>query len=500
MSDIKDIIRDNLEGRAFLKISSNKALRQQIEERTTDLIEIYPEIKLKQRAYILVNGMKIDDLPYCKCGCGKRASLNRDPQKGFSLYYNEECHKRASKISDEALKKLSDKEWLFEQRVVLKKAIETIGIEIGVSHITVSKWLKKHDIKNLIDARRRNATATEILNDKEKLGQLYDSGSTCRKIAEQLNTTQGTVSRWLAFHDIERRAPNSYDRVINKVSNEEKSLVEFIHEFYQGEIQTSNRSILNGRELDVYLPENNLAIEYNGLYSHSYKPWEEKECLIKGPNYHLSKTVDCENKGIRLIQIFSDEWNFRQEIVKSILKSKLGYNDRIYARKCKVVDVDVLIKNDFLNSNHIQGEDKSSIKLGLEYEGILVCLMTFNRSRFNKNCEWELVRFCNSRGVNVVGGFSKLLKAFRSSYGGSIVSYADRRWSDGGVYFKNGFKLIRVNKAAYYYVDKNYLVRHNRMKFQKKLIGAYDCTEYEKAREMGFNRIYDCGSFSFGVN
>ena len=73
-------------------------------------------------------------------------------------------------------------------------------------------------------------------------------------------------------------------------------------------------------------------------------------------------------------------------------------------------------------------------------------------------------------------------------------------WSDGGVYFKNGFELIRVNKPGYYYVDKNYLIRHNRMKFQKKLIGAYDCTEYEKAREMGFNKIFDCGSLSFGVN
>lgn len=494
---LKTFILENLNGRDFLKISSNKGLRQQIEERTGDLIEYYPEIKLKQRAYILAHDIKVEELPYCRCGCGKRASINREPEKGFSKYYNEECHRRASKISDNALEKLSDKDWLFEQRIVLKKAIETIGDEIGVSHITVDRWLKKHEIKNLVDARRRNTTATEILSDKNKLEQLYTAGSTCEKIAEQLSTTKGTVSRWLVFHEIERRNSNSYDRVINKVSNEEKSLVEFIEGFYEGEIKTSNRSILNGRELDVYLPEKNLAIEYNGLYSHSYKPWEEKECLIKGPNYHLSKTIDCEKQGIQLIQIFSDEWNFKREIVQSIIKSKLGSNERLYARKCRVVEVDVLTKNDFLNGNHIQGEDKSSIKLGLEYDGSLVCLMTFNKSRFNKNCEWELVRFCNSRGINVVGGFSKLLKAFRGNYSGSIVSYADRRWSDGGVYFKNGFKLIRVNKAAYYYVDNNYLVRHNRMKFQKKLIGAYDCTEYEKSREMGFNRIYDCGSLSF---
>jgi len=385
------------------------------------------------------------------------------------------------------------------ERIVLKKAIETIGDEIGVSHITVNRWLKKHDIKNLVDARCRNTIATEILSDKDKLGQLYNDGLTCKKIAQQLNTTQGTVSRWLVFHDIERRNSNSYERDINKVSKEEQRLVDFIKEIYNGEIKTSNRSILNGRELDVYLPEKNLAIEYNGLYSHCYKPWEERESLIKGPNYHLSKTNECEKQGIQLLQIFSDEWNFRQEIVQSIIKSKLGLNERLYARKCKIVEVDVLTKNDFLNHNHIQGEDKSSIKLGLEYDGDLVCLMTFNKSRFNRNYEWELVRFCNFRGINVVGGFSKLLTYFRNNYAGSIISYADRRWSNGSVYFKNGFDLIRINKAAYYYVDKNYLIRHNRMKFQKKLIGAYECTEYEKAREMGFNKIYDCGSLSFGL-
>jgi len=315
-----------------------------------------------------------------------------------------------------------------------------------------------------------------------------------------LNVTRGAIARTLKSYGVKLRPSNSYERTVKKVSGEEQELINFIGEIYQDEIITSNRSVLNGRELDIYLPKNNLAIEYNGLYSHSYKPWEERESLAKGPNYHLSKTVDCEKLGIQLIHVFSDEWNYRQAIVKSILKSKLGINERVYARKCTIVEVDIDSKNRFLNDNHIQGEDKSSIKLGLEYEGIFVCLMTFNKSRFNKNYQWELVRFCNTSGINVVGGFSKLLSYFRSNFGGSIVSYADRRYSDGGVYFKNGFELIRVNKPGYYYVDKNYLIRHNRMKFQKKLIGAYDCTEYEKAREMGFNKIFDCGSLSFGMN
>jgi hypothetical protein len=498
--NLRQLIQNNWEGRAFMKIASNKDYRKEIEDKTSFLNSYYECLKLKQRAYVLLNDLSEEQLPYCKCGCGKRASINRLAEKGFSEYFNEECHRRASKISDDALAKLSDREWLFEQRIVLKKAIETIGEDLGVSHVPVKRWLKIHNIDNLVDARRRNTAATEIFNDKEKLENLYNSGMTCEAIAESLNSTRGTVSRWLVYHDIERRASNSYERTINKVSGEERELIDFIGEIYSDEILTSNRSVLNGRELDVYLPKHNLAIEYNGLYSHSYKPWAESESLIKGPNYHLSKTLDCEKQGIQLIHVFSDEWNYRQNIVKSIIKSKLGLNERIYARKCNIVVVDIDCKNKFLNDNHIQGEDKSGIKLGLEYEGNLVCLMTFNRSRFNKNYEWELVRFCNSGGLNVVGGFSRLLYYFRHEYSGSIVSYADRRYSNGNVYFKNGFELKRVNKPGYYYVDKNYLVRHNRMKFQKKLIGAYDCTEYEKAREMGFNKIFDCGSLCFGLN
>ena len=499
MQDLRDIIKQNWNGRDFLKIGCNKHLTNQIKERTQFLNDIYPKLLTKQRAFFILNDIDENQIPLCDCGCGRRVEVNKLAERGFRKFYSEECHRKAPKISKEVLEKLSDREWLYNERMVLKKAIETIGLELGISHPTVDQWLKHHGIKNLIDARRRNQVATDVFNDKEKLAALYGSGLTCKQIAEQLNTTGGSVSKWLVYHNIERRPPNSYERKVNKISGEEKEIIDFISEVYSSEIKTSNRSILNGRELDVYLPDLNLAIEYNGLYSHSYKPWEERECLIKGPKYHLSKTLDCEKQGIQLIHIFSDEWNYRNEIVKSILKSKLGLNKTIFARKCSVVEVSVDDKNRFLNTNHIQGEDKSKIKLGLEYNGTLVCLMTFNKSRFNKKYEWELVRFSNSLGLNVVGGFSKLLSYFRSRFSGSIVSYADRRYSTGNVYLKNRFDLIRINGPGYYYVDKNYLVRHNRMKFQKKLIGAYDCTEYEKAREMGFNRIYDCGSYCFGL-
>jgi hypothetical protein len=147
----------------------------------------------------------------------------------------------------------------------------------------------------------------------------------------------------------------------------------------------------------------------------------------------------------------------------------------------------------------MQGEDKSKIKLGLLFNNELICVMTFTNARFNKNYDWELSRFCAKSGYNVIGGFSKILSYFRKNNSGSIISYADRRYSNGNVYQHNGFELIHINSPSYYYVDKNYIKRYNRMKFQRKYIGAYDCTEYEKARELGYNKIFDCGTLAFGL-
>jgi hypothetical protein len=496
--ELKELVRNNWGNNEFMVLSLNKTIKNRIIQETSFLDKYYSKIPLRNRAYVILNGIHEDTIP--KCTCGKPSALDVTYSiNGFRTYCGPECSRKNKIIEKEALKKLSDKEWLYDQRIIQQKSIELIGKELGVSHTPVQKWIKEHKLDEMFDARSRNALAASILKCREKLKKIYDSGLTCEEIAEKLSSTKSTVSRWLSYHGIETRPSNSYERKINRVSQQENDLIDFIKTIYDGEIKTSNRSILNGQELDIYIPEKNIAIEYNGLYSHSYKPWETKECSIKGKNYHLNKTIKCQNQEIQLLHIFSDEWGLKREVVKSLIQSKLNCNLKIYARHCSVVEVDVHTKNMFLNRCHMQGEDKSLIKLGLMCDGELVSIMTFCKARFNRNYEWELSRFCTKLGYNIIGGFSKLLTHFRREYSGSIISYADRRYSDGGVYSKNGFQLIHINSPSYYYVDKNYLKRHNRMKFQKKYIGSYDCTEYEKAREMGFNKIFDCGTLAYGL-
>jgi len=274
----------------------------------------------------------------------------------------------------------------------------------------------------------------------------------------------------------------------------ERELSNFINEHISN-IELNDRKMLEGKELDIYIPDKNIAIEMDGLYWHGEQQGKDR-------NYHLNKTKDCSDRGIRLFHVFENEWYSKQNIVKSILLNKLGMSENIvYARKCEIRTVDIKTKNKFLNDNHIQGEDKSSIKLGLYYNDNLVSIITFGHARYNKNYDWELIRFCNKLNTSVVGGFSRLLKHFRKHNNGSIITYADKRYSDGNVYDKNGFTWLHDSKPNYWYWKRGYEgLLESRVKYQKhklsKLLKNYDgdMSEWDNMINNGYDRIWDCGN------
>lgn len=248
-------------------------------------------------------------------------------------------------------------------------------------------------------------------------------------------------------------------------------------------------------ELDIYLPDKNVAIEFDGLYWHS----EENG---KGEEYHLSKTEECENIGIHLLHVFEDEWNDKQEIVKDRIRSILGFNGRIFARKCVVKELDAKECKEFLDANHLQGYYNAKHRYGLIYEGELVATMTFGKPRFNKNYDYELMRYSCRIGCNVVGGAGKLLAHFRRNHEGSIVSYADRRYSDGNVYERLGFVKVGVSQPNYWYVrngEKLSRYQCQKHKLAKLLGDGYDenISEHENMRLNGYDKIYDCGNLVY---
>jgi hypothetical protein len=286
---------------------------------------------------------------------------------------------------------------------------------------------------------------------------------------------------------------------LNNVSSSEKEVFQFCRELLDESVQIieNDKLVLNGKELDIYIPSYNLAIEFDGLYWHS-------ELNGKDKNYHLSKTLNCKEKGIQLVHIFEDEWFDKQEIVKSILRNKFKkIKNKIYARKCEVKLIDNETSRDFLVNNHIQGYVGSSLNIGLICDDELVSLLTMGSPRFNKGYEYEILRFCNKINTNVIGGFSKLLKYFITKYKPTnVITYSDLRYGTGDVYSKNGFKFISSTKPSYYYIKEN-CCKESRIKYQKyklkDLLETFDpsLTAWQNMQLNGYDRIWDCGCNSF---
>lgn len=269
----------------------------------------------------------------------------------------------------------------------------------------------------------------------------------------------------------------------------------------------NDRSIISPKELDIYIPSKNIAIECNGIYSHSIK--------YKSPSYHIQKYKDCHAQNIQLLSIWEDWVKTKPQIVESIILNKLGVcNNTIYARKTHIKEIDSKICNEFLDNNHIQGRSAASIHLGLYMGEDLVSVMTFSRPRVNMGGkehkqEWELVRFCNKLNIRVVGGASKLLKYFIKQYNPkSIVSFSMNDISNGDLYKTLGFESDDKITQSYWYIDPKTMKRYHRTSFTKQSIvkrGWRDVmnsswTEKQVMAEQGYFCIYDSGQLKWILN
>jgi hypothetical protein len=271
-----------------------------------------------------------------------------------------------------------------------------------------------------------------------------------------------------------------------------------------------NRGLLNGSELDLVLPDYNLAIEYNGLYWHT-------ESKGKNSTYHINKTKKCNEIGYSLIHIFEDEWENKKELIKYKLKHILNISEgfRIGARKCTIKEISNKDKNLFLNKYHIQGTDKSKILIGAFYDNKLVAVMTFNDNRnmtSNENLIFELSRFATNYNYILPGLSSKMLNYFIKKYNpNSVISFADRRWTlnaNNNMYIKLGFNLVDILKPSYSYYNSNVnrLKRFHKFGFGKNSLKKkypnldFNKTEKELTSELGYDRIWDCGLFKYELN
>lgn len=221
------------------------------------------------------------------------------------------------------------------------------------------------------------------------------------------------------------------------------------------------------QEIDMLMSKYRLGIEYNGSAFHASlnSIYNDKPKL-----YHQAKFLQAKKQGIHLISLFDVDWLYNQSRVKEYIKSLLTGNIRIFARKCNLRGIDKKIAHDFCNSYHLQGQARiDSICYGLYYDDDLVEVMTFGKLRLKKQQEghYELHRLCTKSGVTVVGGASRLLKAFEREYNPlNLLSYSNNDYFTGNIYPTLGFDYIKQVAPPYYWFYNN--IEYKREKCQVK--------------------------------
>jgi len=278
-------------------------------------------------------------------------------------------------------------------------------------------------------------------------------------------------------------------------STGEKELRDFITSLGVA-FTTNDRKIACPQEIDILIEDRKLGIEFNGQWWHC----DHKVHRL----YHANKHAACQAKGYRLIQIFEGEWIRKRPIVQSRIRAMLGLNKTIYARQCIITKITSKDKRRFMETNHLQGDCQSSINFGLhDRDGRLVAAMTFGKTRFDKTCDFEMLRFANCLDTTVVGGASRLFKQFQQiNPTASVVSYSDRRWNAGKLYTQLGFRFHHTSTPNYYYsLDRVELL--SRQYFQKhKLVNILEnfdhmMSESENMYAHGYIRLWDCGNDVF---
>ena len=347
----------------------------------------------------------------------------------------------------------------------------------------------------------------EFRDDPRKfISTHYSTFPTLRQLSEDCGIRESSVG-WI----IDKA--DCSDVVSYTFSAMEDEVFEFLKSTLPSDVEIVRNTfkIITPYELDIFIPEYNLAIECNPTITHnSTIPGFGENDEPKPSGYHKMKTDMCEKKGIFLFHIFGYEWTYRKAIIKSMLTSLLGQNlYKIYARNteiCLLTDAEAV---SFLEANHRQGGAHSSIRLGLKYEGTLVSVMTFSKMRntigksanVSDDC-YELVRFCNLTNTTVVGGASKLFKYFVKKYEPlEIRSFSDRAHTRGNLYSTLGFKFSHISEPGYMWVNIKTDRGYARNNAQKKNIASFlndpdvdlTKTETQIMAEHNYVQVFDSG-------
>lgn len=295
-------------------------------------------------------------------------------------------------------------------------------------------------------------------------------------------------------------------RCSNQKSSQEFQIASFLSKFTQ--VQSRNRQLIKPKELDIYVPEKKIAIEYCGMYWHShFTPEDEKQDRLK----HHHKYLECKTQGVRLLTIYESEWFERQYAVRRLLRNAVGASrGKLMARKCTIKTPAVGEARAFFERYHPQGGGGAGEHYGLYWKGKLVACMRFtlgaNDRGIAKERVWTLTRYATR--ITVTGGASRLFKVFVvDKQPTEVKSFSDNRYFDGAMYNHLGFTVAEELPPDYQVWSLKLGLRskahYQRRAIQQRLKDhglneVFDPdtdprTESEMTYRMGCGRIYDCG-------
>lgn len=384
-----------------------------------------------------------------------------------------------------------------EESAAIKKIEKNFSQKINISELSRKTAIPIHILQNLKKQEKIKINSyfdivkNEYQNIVEKLPIYVEENKkhSLKTISEKYNISIEQLKKAFSENNIKVNL-HSYN----------KSKGEFeIKDFIINTLGLNCFSVMLEKtyEIDCFIKSHNFGIEYCEEYWHRYDPKKNNK------NYHKNKYKFCKQKNINFLTIFECEWKTKRDIIESIIKSKLKLTERIYARKCHIEEIESVVACDFHDKNHISGHIKSSINIGLFYKNNLISVLSMVKSRFDRNCDYEISRFSTKLNYTVVGGLSKMFSFFVKKYNPlSCVTYSDLRFGDGKSYEKIGFDFVTQTVPNYFYIKKGNDKLESRLKYQKtklKEMNGYDDrkTEFEIMKENNFYRLYDCGNNKF---
>lgn len=385
--------------------------------------------------------------------------------------------------------KISDEEHI-SNKYFLKNLIE--NQKLKAAHFFNQLFLKRHYPK--LFKAIEEYSYTNNINERNLYEKMY--AYTYNIVPKKCKIKDCNT---MSFFSVPQKKYNNYCEnhlKYNFSSYKENELLDYIKSIY------SNEKILErykkiGKELDIYIPNLNVAFEFNGTYWHSDE--------YRDKMYHYNKWKLCKDNGIKLITIWEDDWNYKTDIVKSIIKNVLNLSDNIInAEKCLIKKIKYKDSKLFLEKNHLQGNCNALIRIGLYHNNEIISLMTFRKKRIDSNIknkgDYELLRFCTALNTYVINGMSTLFKYFIDNYHPKLIAtYASCEVSNHDLYENLNFKFKNIIKVNYWW-SKNFIKQYRGSFMKQRLIkqGADPKkSEDEIMRQWGYKKIWETGNLLY---